>query len=397
MGGGVILNAQPQFLNADFEQSPSGQVCQGSKIGLVGWTFNAANRGGICNSEKVCNGNKSLEFAAYNGGWKATTLNPMSDNSISSPYTVRFKCTPGFIVGEKDYIKAYGTNYINGPETFLGEVEIAKSDAPCSLKTIDMPNIVSEFKYFVLKMEDNPGFTPTVSGTCIIDDIEVLYLCTRKFPEYTVHNDANWQTVADVEADIPGSTFGGEVYLSGLNIAPYKKLTIGSGITIHFTDGAHLLMWHHSKLDLFGTLTSCDNRWGGVRTYSNSIYRSFGGSELSNAIWGISSEEWGNYLGSATVESYGGLFLNNAVAIHLYGPSTQQNGYQLLLQDCLFKKDANFDPTGRFWGFISLNNMDTRIGGSGIFGCHFKNENPTNNFNFGIESYDSDFLVSDYN
>jgi len=63
-----MLSAQPQFENADFEDSPAGQGCQSSRIGLVGWTFNALDRGGVCNSEIVCSGNKSLEFAAFNGG-----------------------------------------------------------------------------------------------------------------------------------------------------------------------------------------------------------------------------------------------------------------------------------------------------------------------------------------
>ena len=383
-----MLSAQPQFVNADFEQAPAGQTCHNDNIGLVGWTSGAYNEGATCNLNYVCNGERSLELKDFYRE-TATVANPMAIPAPGfKPVAVRFKSRVG-IQESTGFINAYGAQSVGGAKTFLGKVEISTANA-CEYREIPMPNNVGSFSFFVLEIEMN-------GGICWIDDIEVIYESgCGVAPTYNVHHDTDWQTIAEVEADIPGSTYGGEVYLSGLNIDPYKKLTIGGDITIHFTTGSHLLMWDHSRLDLWGTLTSCDNSWGGVRTYSNSYFRSFWKSEISNAVWGISSEEWGTYLGSATVESRGGLFLNNGVAIHLYGPSTQQNGYQLYLENCVFKKDANFDPAGRFWGFISLNNMDTRLGG-GIYGCHFLNKNPTNQFNFGIESYDSDFLVDDYN
>ena len=401
-GGGV--NAQLHFDNWDFEDSGPCLGTNGSYAIVADWN-NISPTGiigdgiGSCHAE-VCNGERTLEF-----DWGSVTRNPMFQQTSSIPYTVRFLCTVRQYQPQPNYteqifkIKAYGRHTISGADSFLGEVEVTDEES-CALKSMVMASNVSDFEFFVLRVEDY------VTGLhCFIDDIEIPDVCSRDLPSFTINHDTEWNSIDDVVAEIPDAVIDGEVYLNGLNIAPYKKLTIGSDVVIHFKDGSHLLMWDHSKLDLWGTLTSCGNRWGGVRTYNHSEYRSFWGSELSNAVWGISSEEWSkpgeiNYLGDATIESYGGLFLNNEVAIHLYAPfDDSYYGYRMVLENCVFRKNTAF-VAGRFWGFISLNNMDLEYGSNpiqaNIIGCHFLNDNPTNQFNFGIESYDSYFTITDY-
>ncbi|MBV6438869.1 MAG: hypothetical protein EPGJADBJ_00497 [Saprospiraceae bacterium] len=235
-----------------------------------------------------------------------------------------------------------------------------------------------------------------------------------------IHSNTTWTT-----SNLPNN---GEITITGNLIiepdlaAPNTpvKLTIGSGVKVHFCGHGRAIVKPNAILDLSGTLTnSCGMPWKGVEVWGNSAQsqkstlgvnaqgRLIGktGSVIENAE--IGAQLWGpDYFTNAggIIFCSGTTFRNNRRAVEfapyqwpLAGQLGQPNNYAASFTGCAFETNNDYPNSSSFEAFLYI----TGVRGINISGCTFKNfqnisATEINDYGYGIFATDAGFHVSSY-
>lgn len=233
-----------------------------------------------------------------------------------------------------------------------------------------------------------------------------------------IQSNTNWTT-----SNLPNN---GEITISGnLIIEPNPsapntpvKLTIGSGVKIHFCGYGRAIVKPNATLDLSGTLTnSCGASWKGVEIWGNSSQsqkatgitlaqgRLLGraGSVIENAdigaqLWG--PDYWANAGGM--ISCLGTAFKNNRRAVEfapyqwpLTGQPGQPSNYSAYFSYCSFETNDDYPNQVDFEAFLYMKG----VRGVNISGCTFKNfqnldATEIRDYGYGIFASDAGFNVS---
>ncbi len=201
-------------------------------------------------------------------------------------------------------------------------------------------------------------------------------------------------TIWEEESTPLGVSFMGTIFVhSGATLTINTPISFGPGGGIYIYDGG--------KVILNSTLTSCD-RWNGVRVFGGAEFRSNPGSVIEHAVWGISSTEWGVFLGTAKIDCNGTTFRNNGVAAMIAtknGIELEKQAYYANFSNCEFITNNEMRHE-KFWAFITSYNVKgvaEYLPAVFVFECNFidlqTNSTYSNKWNSGIVALNGDLGV----
>ena len=210
------------------------------------------------------------------------------------------------------------------------------------------------------------------------------------FENTTITEDVTWD-----EETVPL----GVVSMGTIFVHSDATLTINTPIS--FGPGGGIYIYSGGKVILNSTLTSCD-RWNGIRIFENAEFKSNPGSAIEHAVWGISSTEWGNFLGTAKINCNGTTFRDNAVAAMIAtknGLGIERQAYDAKFTNCEFINDDDMRHE-KFWTFIASYNIKgvtNGLSGVQVGHCNFTdlqtNSTYPNTWNSGIVALNGDAAV----
>ncbi len=229
-----------------------------------------------------------------------------------------------------------------------------------------------------------------------------------------IDTNTSWTT-----ANLPNN---GNITINGdLTIESGAKLTIGTGVVVHFCGNARLIIKPNATLDLSGTLTNgCGEPWKGVEVWGNSAASQFtlsgvnaqgrltckNGSVIENADIGV--QLWGpdeSANAGGIISCSGTTFRNNRISVKFapynnfwpfqVGPTGQVQNYSGSFGRCTFiTAGPGLNPLG-FEAFLYMKG----VRGINIIGCTFSNfssyaANPQVPYGYGIYAADAGFSVN---
>jgi hypothetical protein len=226
-----------------------------------------------------------------------------------------------------------------------------------------------------------------------------------------IYSNTSWTT-----ANLPNN---GNITIKGnLSVEGGAKLTIGSGVVVHFCGNGRAIVKPNAILDLSGSLTnSCGEPWKGVEVWGNSSQsqkstlgvnaqgRLIGktGSVIENAD--IGAQLWGPdkvINAGGIIFCNGTTFRNNRRAVEfatyqwpLGGQPGQPNNYSASFSYCTFETNDNYSNPLPFEAFLHM----TGVRGVNISGSTFKNfqnisASEIKDYGYGIFASDAGFHVS---
>lgn len=235
-----------------------------------------------------------------------------------------------------------------------------------------------------------------------------------------IHSNTTWTT-----SNLPNNgeiTINGNLIIEPDPLTPNTpvKLTVGSGVKVHFCGYGRAIIKSNAILDLSGTLTnSCGTPWKGVEVWGDSSQsqKSTLGANAQGRLIGktgaviehadIGAQLWGpdkfaNAGGIIFCE--GTTFRNNRRAVEFapyqWQPADQPgqpNNYAASFKGCTFEIDDDYLNPLSFEAFLHM----TGVRGINISGCTFKNfqsiaATEIYHYGYGIFASDAGFHVSSY-
>jgi hypothetical protein len=229
-----------------------------------------------------------------------------------------------------------------------------------------------------------------------------------------INTNTNWTTT-----NLPNN---GNITIHGtLTVESGSKLTIGSGVTVHFCELGKVIIKPNATLELSGTLTnSCDAIWKGVEVWGNSSASQYNinqvnsqgrltcksGSLIENAD--IAVQLWGpDYIANAggIISCFGTTFKNNRRAVEFapyvnywpyqLGPTGQIQNYAGSFNNCTFQNLLGYINPLPFDAFLYLKG----VRGISIGNCSFTNlqsivASDIKDYGYGVYAVDAGFRVT---